>query len=29
VDDFGARIGWIMNQVAVLGCEYKEEEIVR
>jgi hypothetical protein len=28
VDDFGARIGRIMNQLAVLGCEYKEEEIV-
>jgi hypothetical protein len=28
VDDFGARIGRITNQLAVLGCEYKEEEIV-
>jgi hypothetical protein len=28
VDDFDARIGWITNQLAVLGCEYKEEEIV-
>jgi hypothetical protein len=29
VDDFGARISRITNQLAVLGCEYKEEEIVR
>jgi hypothetical protein len=29
VDDFGARIGRIMNQLAVLGFEYNEEEIVR
>jgi hypothetical protein len=28
VDDFGVRIGRITNQLAVLGCEYKEEEIV-
>jgi hypothetical protein len=28
VDDFGARIGRIMNQLTVLGCEYKEEEIM-
>jgi hypothetical protein len=29
VDDFGARIGRITNQLAVLVCEYKEEEILR
>jgi hypothetical protein len=29
VDDFGVHIGRIMNQLAVLGCEYKEEEIMR
>jgi hypothetical protein len=28
VDDFGMRIRQIMNQLVVLGCEYKEEEIV-
>jgi hypothetical protein len=28
VDDFGARISRIMNQLAVLGFEYKEEEIM-
>jgi hypothetical protein len=28
VDDFGVRIGWITNQLAVLLCEY-EEEIVQ
>jgi uncharacterized membrane protein YgcG len=29
VDDFNVRIRWIMNQLAVLGYEYKEEEVVR
>jgi hypothetical protein len=29
IDDFSARIDQITNQLAVLGCEYKEEEIVR
>jgi hypothetical protein len=29
VDDFGVHIGRIMNQLVVLGCEYKEEEIMR
>jgi hypothetical protein len=29
IDDFRACIGWITNQLAVLGFEYKEEEIVR
>jgi hypothetical protein len=29
IDDFGVCIGWITNQLAVLGFEYKEEEIVR
>jgi hypothetical protein len=29
IDDFGARIGRITNQLTVLGFEYKEEEIVR
>jgi ribosomal protein L15 len=28
MDDFGARIGWISNQLAALGCEFKEEEIM-
>jgi hypothetical protein len=28
VDDSDARIGRIMNQLAMLRCEYKEEEIV-
>jgi hypothetical protein len=28
IDDFGTRIGRITNQLAVLGFEYKEEEIV-
>jgi hypothetical protein len=29
IDDFSARIDQITNQLVVLGCEYKEEEIVR
>jgi hypothetical protein len=29
IDDFGTRLSWITNQLAVLGFEYKEEEIVR
>jgi hypothetical protein len=29
VDDFDSCIGRITNQMAVLGLEYKEEEIVR
>jgi hypothetical protein len=29
IDDFGTRLSRITNQVAVLGFEYKEEEIVR
>jgi hypothetical protein len=28
VDDFSMCIGQITNQLVVLGCEYKEEEIV-
>jgi hypothetical protein len=28
VDDFRARISRIMNQLTVLGCQYKEKEIV-
>jgi hypothetical protein len=28
VDDFGAHIGRFTNQLTMLGCEYKEEEIV-
>jgi hypothetical protein len=28
VDDFRARISQIMNQLTVLGCQYKEKEIV-
>jgi hypothetical protein len=28
VDEFGTRIGWITNQLAVLGFEYTEEEVV-
>jgi hypothetical protein len=27
IDDFDAHIGRITNQLVVLGCEYKEEEI--
>jgi hypothetical protein len=29
VDDFGTRIGRIMNQLAILEFEYNEEEIVQ
>jgi cyclopropane fatty-acyl-phospholipid synthase-like methyltransferase len=29
IDDFGTRLSQITNQLAVLGFEYKEEEIVR
>jgi hypothetical protein len=29
IDEFGARLGRITNQLAVLGFEYEEEEIVR
>jgi hypothetical protein len=29
VDEFGTRIGWITNQLAILGFEYMEEEVVR
>jgi hypothetical protein len=29
IDDFGTRLSWITNQLAVLGFEYKEDEIVR
>jgi hypothetical protein len=29
IDDFTARLGWITNQLVVLGFEYKEEEIMR
>jgi hypothetical protein len=29
IDDFGTRLSRITNQLAVLGFEYKEEEIVR
>jgi hypothetical protein len=29
IDDFGMRLSQITNQLAVLGFEYKEEEIVR
>jgi hypothetical protein len=29
VDDFDAHIGWITNQLAILGFKYREEEIVR
>jgi hypothetical protein len=29
IDDFGALIGRITNQLAVLGFEYEEEEIMR
>jgi hypothetical protein len=29
IDDFGTRLSWITNQLAVLSFEYKEEEIVR
>jgi hypothetical protein len=29
IDDFGARIGRITNQLTILGFEYKEVEIIR
>jgi hypothetical protein len=29
IDEFGTRLSWITNQLAVLGFEYKEEGIVR
>jgi hypothetical protein len=29
IDDFGTRLSRIINQLAVLGFEYKEEEIMR
>jgi hypothetical protein len=29
IDDFTAQLGWITNQLVVLGFEYKEEEIMR